>query len=1193
MSSRRPVNAFRSSTFIGVTSALSCIDDVTYAVGVGGDVIIAHFDDQHICRVKAKAHLSAIHRVRTLHTRRLTDDDETIVFAAAHRTLVVYRLSRLRVLQRISIVNADQRIITVQSVVNDASTMDVLVGTAHNSVECWKLTQRPLPSLTRGYSVRGERCILYTMSVHQTTVFAGTVYGDIIMWSAQESEVLPEVRDVQQRLSGHRGVVFSIDVAHDMSLIASASDDRTVILWKRRDDGRYVQQATFYGHASRVWQCRIIDQHNDVVSCGEDGTVRCWNVQSGECTGILTCRAGIRNIAIQYNSNSAILAVDDGSIQLWDSQQSSAQMTSISVTTSHGKDYDDLPNKPKRQLFTESCRHLKLCDNETIIVASSLHNLQRLVPLNLSDKCYQSHRILLPEHDVNVSDVVVTALSMSPSADLIAVGCKNGAVYITSLLNNTEYAYITAHRAAVTFILWMTMSDTSAQLLSADALGHVKHWRVDMSPSSMTLVLLTSFRLANQSPVTAALAIQSADKHILLMGDMRGSLYVYTVHSLSDDHVAIVAQTRLIDVHETCALTCFLLTAQSHAEDITFISAGRNNTINFYTLKEQTADHMLSQDSSSPLNNGGDAQNDNDTWRSHHNGLIPAEDMTCVYKQSSYAYTIVEDRAYRIRGLTSAERIWTVNEIGTIVACGFRADMFVLIDVTNETVIATVDCGGGRRPWDYDHCKQAFLFSRRTKSDDNELVYSQLPIHTSSSVTTNKGTVMMSMTKSFHSRLCTSLVVINHHSYTFVITGSEDMTIKLYRLNTTTVTTDNNNNCIHESLSLINTLTDHPDAIRCLSLVKHDSSTFTLYSAGSCHYLHAYQLNIIDNNNNNQNSENNENVRLSIRSYGGIGGKVWKLTGKVWLRQAETEAMRMTKMDIRITALTAFNVDTQIDCVVTGDSTGQMIIYIFAYSTCRFYPVHHVTSAHNRVVMALTDIYETSTNEHFIISGGSDGVMSIWNVTTILRTAIEAFVRGRLAAVEVSAPEKRVKQRTSGRDDHQNVSSDDAEQQDLPTDNVLSPIISIAAHQCGCNAIAAYVTADGRIIIATGGDDQMLRVTAVSVSNHLQTNYTTNVVVNAHTSSITSVVIIDHQTLLSSGYDQRLRRWHVKDDLDVQLIPIDHFELNVSDVTSIAVSTANTIKNTTNERSAELRRVFVGGDGMQILVINDASERDS
>jgi len=78
--------------------------------------------------------------------------------------------------------------------------------------------------------------------------------------------------DEYNRFSGHTAAVLAVDVSSDSSLIASASIDKTIKLWRR--DGTEV--AILKGHQATV---RAVDFSSDgqiLASASEDGTIKLW-----------------------------------------------------------------------------------------------------------------------------------------------------------------------------------------------------------------------------------------------------------------------------------------------------------------------------------------------------------------------------------------------------------------------------------------------------------------------------------------------------------------------------------------------------------------------------------------------------------------------------------------------------------------------------------------------------------------------------------------------------------------------------------------------------------------------------------------------------------------------------------------------------------------------------------------------------
>ncbi|MDZ8258892.1 AAA-like domain-containing protein [Nostoc sp. ChiQUE01b] len=78
--------------------------------------------------------------------------------------------------------------------------------------------------------------------------------------------------DEYNHFSGHTASVMAVNVSPDSSLIASASMDRTIKLWRR--DGKLV--ATLKGHQGAVRAVAFSPDGQILASASEDGTIKLW-----------------------------------------------------------------------------------------------------------------------------------------------------------------------------------------------------------------------------------------------------------------------------------------------------------------------------------------------------------------------------------------------------------------------------------------------------------------------------------------------------------------------------------------------------------------------------------------------------------------------------------------------------------------------------------------------------------------------------------------------------------------------------------------------------------------------------------------------------------------------------------------------------------------------------------------------------
>lgn len=195
---------------------------------------------------------------------------------------------------------------------------EVVVITAHNALLKYDSTSASWYELAPG-----ERCMLYSAHLlyfaadalnplGRVLVAAGTVFGEILLWSAAitpfPSSGIHELKNPKThcRLLGHEGSIFGVNISPkchgDKHYLASCSDDRTVRIWDisqfdsspPTSDGLEIKKTGFgheltrgsrcisvgWGHRARIWGVRFLPETKEslieLLSISEDLTSRFW-----------------------------------------------------------------------------------------------------------------------------------------------------------------------------------------------------------------------------------------------------------------------------------------------------------------------------------------------------------------------------------------------------------------------------------------------------------------------------------------------------------------------------------------------------------------------------------------------------------------------------------------------------------------------------------------------------------------------------------------------------------------------------------------------------------------------------------------------------------------------------------------------------------------------------------------------------
>ncbi|KAL6716609.1 WD repeat-containing protein 6 [Lecanora helva] len=171
----------------------------------------------------------------------------------------------------------------------------------------------------------GSRLLLYSAHLvwsqnGSILIAAGTVFGEVILWSCDVSSLGHEASPVLHHVFvGHEGSVFGVRISNcgkdGKRILASCSDDRTIRVhaidtsnaekvlprmdadtvesgdWINRSLENYRQDgsdgclATIMGHASRIWGLRFLCCSRNLrklISHGEDGTAQVWSFTCGD-----------------------------------------------------------------------------------------------------------------------------------------------------------------------------------------------------------------------------------------------------------------------------------------------------------------------------------------------------------------------------------------------------------------------------------------------------------------------------------------------------------------------------------------------------------------------------------------------------------------------------------------------------------------------------------------------------------------------------------------------------------------------------------------------------------------------------------------------------------------------------------------------------------------------------------------------
>jgi WD40 repeat protein len=122
-----------------------------------------------------------------------------------------------------------------------------------------------------------------------------------------------------QTLKGHKTWINAVTFSLDGQMIATASGDKTVILWKRDENDMF--QATPYrvlqDHKDWVWDVAFSPDSQLIASAGKDDTVKLWNRDGKLLKTLRGHHNWVRAVAFSPDGNKLASGSADKTAILW------------------------------------------------------------------------------------------------------------------------------------------------------------------------------------------------------------------------------------------------------------------------------------------------------------------------------------------------------------------------------------------------------------------------------------------------------------------------------------------------------------------------------------------------------------------------------------------------------------------------------------------------------------------------------------------------------------------------------------------------------------------------------------------------------------------------------------------------------------------------------------------------------------
>lgn len=964
----------------------------------------------------------------------------------------------------------------------------VLIGFAQNTVGAYEIANQQISRISHWEC--DDRSYLYSLAfgkvpfrlhndmgdkgildlIEGIEVACGTVFGEILIWKLLKDGECGHL----SRSKAHNGVVYNICWKNEEKLI-SCSDDRSVRSWRRISSLHQTELIKVFqseGYPSRVYRCSFTtpDFGNLVVTGGENGVIKLWDSVGNLLNDCISSHSGsVWSIYIVEDPlDKEFIIISGGSDS--DVRVSSSSLDSIIGTRA---------TRPCL-VNAQTSQHKSVCLSvprfEFDTSTEDRQYVRRLFILS------ESEAIVIGNNGVIYSLTWLKDFEGSSWRDLFRVdGCISAAEridYLRTAIGTVAGDVIIFNReTGIIFYLLEKRSSSVNSIFFSNGFLFIGFsnetgclWTFKQNQD-----LTFDFKGKIQSPYRSRFICLSCNSKFVALADAKGFIYVFDFSTFE-----------------------FLDRFAPHSgKRVTFL------------LFSMSGDFL---------------------WTVGRNGTVLCSKI--ITDELKKSISLVRMSEFISKSKSAEHLYWLPKASGfsAPIVLGFEGSTCVLRDLENSELILSFPAPGGNRPSDLYFCKESskimYMYSTFEKKIGSHITIQAKDVqisHQRSTLGYSIGSIYLRM----HSKLISQVKFLRGASTPFhlMVTGSEDNTMKLVRINSDT--TD------YKGIEVLSTFEQYSRySIRCVESVacKYESGSCIVFSGGVADQLQGFEIRC---------------ASTHVRPLFSSGGSVSSFPKKA---HQNIEIERFKVLDIRILSIAAISLEifgySKQYCLLVGNSIGSLKVYVFDHPSQSLSIVFE-TLHHERPVLSIamiTIMKDPQSPRAYAITGDTAGKSIVWDIGSLLK-------------YWKNCPDN--------------------------VDHVMKPMLELPGlHQSGVNAISSIVRGrddDDIYFFCTGGDDQSICLNALIIKDASVEFLSTYKVDLCHASAVNSV----HLTLrngsfwlFSASNDKRLSLWSFKPDAFASLNLVDSVIVDVDDVSSLDVSW---------EPDAETAIVVVSGHGVSIV----------
>ncbi|KAL3827740.1 hypothetical protein ACJIZ3_016542 [Penstemon smallii] len=590
------------------------------------------------------------------------------------------------------------------------------VGCSDNVVYFWDIVRYTMFSEVKC----SVRCLLYSMrmfgnEVESLRIASGTIFNEIVVWKVahQDHAAIPGIHvedHVQQtinddvmlpsskykdvhisRLIGHEGSIFSIAWFSSGLKLVSVSDDRSARIWEVQpekegstktlpDMVNHLTGPVLFGHNARIWDCCISDSL--IITAGEDCTCRVWDQDGRELKEIKEhIGRGVWRCLYDPSSSLIVTAGFDSAIKVHQFLTSSKGIERIVASGDLGNRKEvfalSLPNSPGHGGLMDSkseyVRCLHFSREDSLYVATNNGYLYHAgLFKNGVVKWTKLARISTAAPIICMDLLSKCSDDFGRFEDCVAVGDGKGSLTVIQIVGSgstpkIEYTLTwSAEKERHLLGTYWCKSLDNRFIFTADPGGRLKLWKLSHNSPSASLIGrgdYDSFLIAEYASCFGMRIMcvdASFNKELLVCGDIRGNLLLFPLPkdllcgtSVAAEVEASPPLNYFKGAHGVSSV-CSVSIAGLCSDQDEIRSTGTDGCICYL-------------------------QHDRDQLNLEFVGMKQVKELSAIRSVFS-----------------TAEH----SDVGNY-AVGFASENFIIWNITSETKVIQITCGGWRRPHSY------------------------------------------------------------------------------------------------------------------------------------------------------------------------------------------------------------------------------------------------------------------------------------------------------------------------------------------------------------------------------------------------------------------------------------------------------------------------------------------------------------